>query len=361
MSIQDEFIANAIQESGSLTPEQAAQLIELPQDGETGIKPETSTVPTGAAPETKTDAPNAADEATKTATDPAAAAATTDPKPNNDQLSAENAVILARDGKHTISFDKLVEARDDAKNARAVADEWKIKAESAQTELARLQEQAATRAESGATPTKVDNQVAAAQAAIDAGADPAIFGDFSEEALAKGIATLVDQRVAAQVDQRMAALEKKLAPLEARQEHDAAQAHYKAIYDAHPDADSVAESQEFAGWLKDQPSIARNAYVNALNTGSAQEIVEVFDAFKKANAGTQAASTDQTIDSKKAAQEAIAKTLATPPATLTDIPGGRVGGLTREDQMAAMRGDELVSAFENMTPAQITAFLNSQI
>ncbi|MCT2416064.1 hypothetical protein MNU23_30780, partial [Pseudomonas aeruginosa] len=69
------------------------------------------------------------------------------------------------------------------------------------------------RATAGEAPTSQDNQLAAAQAAMDQGVDPAIFGDFSEEALAAGIQKLIDAkveaRVSALVDQKLAPIQKK--------------------------------------------------------------------------------------------------------------------------------------------------------
>lgn len=92
--------------------------------------------------------------------------------------------------------------------------------------------------------------MAAAQAAIASGVDPALFGDFSEEALTKGIATLVDQRVEERIS-------KVIAPLKQHQQRSAQDAHFDAIYKAHPDADSVAESAGLKAWTAAQPSYVR--------------------------------------------------------------------------------------------------------
>ena len=259
-----------------------------------------------------------------------------------------NAVVMARDGKHTIPYETLVKHREGEQH-------WKAQAEAAQQQLADLQAQAQARADAGTAPTKTDNMVATAEAAIEAGADVGIFGDFSEEALAKGIATLVEQQVQARVS---AALE----PLATKQAKDAAAAHYDAIYSKHPDADSIAQSAEFAAWVNAQPSAVRNAYWGLFDPhtgGTAQEIVEVFDAFK--GTGTPNPNTPAAADPKAAASAAVAAARATPPASLSSIPGARVEGASELDRAADMSGPDMLEATKNMSPAQIEAWLDRQI
>lgn len=339
----DDFLTQALGDGGDLTPQQAAQLLQMGDTtGDTGVTaPEPSSGPAAA--------PAAATPPTKTETTP----------PADDSLTAENAVILAKDGKHTISYDKLVQARETARAAQTEAQALAAQLEAAKQQLSDLQAQAQARADAGQAPTSTDNQVAAAQAAIDAGADPAIFGDFSEEALAKGIAKLVDQQVAA----RMAAIDAKLQPIEQQAATDATTAHFKAIYDAHPDADSVVESQEFAAWKGAQPAVVRAALDHALTKGSSTDVIEVFSAFKKASgqASNNPAATAGQVSPAEAAKAAIAKAAAPIPASLTDIPGGRVAGTNVLEAMNDMSGRELLGAMSTMTPEQIEAYLNSTI
>ena len=255
---------------------------------------------------------------------------------------------MARDGKHTIPYETLVKHREGEQH-------WKAQAEAAQQQLAELQAQAQARADAGTAPTTTDNMLATAEAAIESGADVGIFGDFSEEALAKGIATLVAQQVQARVN---AALE----PLATKQAKDAAAAHYDAIYSKHPDADSIAQSTEFAAWVNAQPSAVRNAYwglFDAKTGGTAEEIVEVFDAFKAVS--TPNPNTPAAADPKAAASAAVAAARATPPASLSSIPGARVEGASELDRAADMSGPDMLEATKNMSPAQIEAWLDRQI
>ncbi len=322
------------------TPDQAAQLLEMAGQGDSG----TNAPQTGSEPTASTD----------TGASPTGEAGNTD---TNADLDPAKALIMAKDGKHTIGYEKLVEARESAK-------QYKAQAEAAQAELLRLQEEAQARAAAGDAATKVDNQVAAAQAAIDAGTDPAIFGDFSEEALAKGIQTLVKAQVA---DEVKAAVSQALAPIQRKQIADDATAHYNAIYEKHPDADSIAESKELADWIASQPSFVQNGYRNVLDKGTTNEVIELFDRFKQATGIAQApAETNQQNSAeqvKARAKAAVANAAAPIPTSLTDIPGGKPGGVTFEEQLAAMTGPEMLQAMEakGWSPQQIETYLNRSL
>ena len=327
---------------GALTPEQAAAALAA-GEGDTSAELENGGTP---------DATTVTDDAAATDGDhkakPDAAATGEDAGTKTEAEDPANAVVLARDGKHTIPYEKLEEARKGEQH-------WKAQAEAAQQQLAELQAQAQARADAGTAPTKTDNMLATAEAAIEAGADVGIFGDFSEEALAKGIATLVEQQVQARVN---AALE----PLATKQAKDAAAAHYDAIYSKHPDADSIAQSTEFAAWVNAQPSAVRNAYWGLFDPhtgGTAQEIVEVFDAFK--GMSTPNPNTPAAANTKAAASAAVAAARATPPASLSSIPGARVEGASELDRAADMSGPDMLEATKNMSPAQIEAWLDRQI
>ncbi len=314
---------------GALSPEQAAAALAA-GEGDTSSELENGGTP---------DATTVTDDAAANGEDAGTTTEAGDPA---------NTVVMARDGKHTIPYETLVKHREGEQH-------WKAQAEAAQQQLAELQAQAQARADTGTAPTKTDNMLATAEAAIESGADVGIFGDFSEEALAKGIATLVEQQVQARVS---AALE----PLATKQAKDAAAAHYDAIYSKHPDADSIAQSTEFAAWVNAQPSAVRNAYwglFDAQTGGTAEEIVEVFDAFKAA--GTPNPNTPAAADPKAAASAAVAAARATPPASLSSIPGARVEGASELDRAADMSGPDMLEATKNMSPAQIEAWLDRQI
>jgi len=359
MTTSNDFFQNN-EITGALTPQQAAQLLEL-ASGDTSFGLDdggapASTTAADAAASTEAGAANtnssAAAPAASPAPSPAPAPAAAPAAAPEAEPDASNAVLLAKDGKHTIPYEKLVQAREGEQH-------WKAQAETAQRQLADLQTQAQQRADAGQAPTKTDNQVAAAQAAIASGVDPALFGDFSEEALANGIATLVDQRVEERIS-------KAIAPLQQHQQRNAQDAHFDAIYKAHPDADSVAESAELKAWIASQPSYVQPTLHDVLAKGSAQKVVELFNDFKKATAVPVAAPAPgkdaaAVTDPKVAAQAAIAAAAPAVPASLSDIPGGRADALSPHERLAAMDPVSMADAMQGMSPAQIDAFLNRSL
>lgn len=143
---------------GALTPEQASQAFALAEQGDT-VKTETGDAP-----------------ASTTATDDQSAATTQEQdeqkqaaSPNKDDASGKDkvgttdetgidpakAVVLAKDGVHTIPYDRLEKARQGEQH-------WRAQAEAAQQQLAELQARAQARADAGQAPTKTDNMVAQA-------------------------------------------------------------------------------------------------------------------------------------------------------------------------------------------------------
>ena len=340
---QTEFLQQHAQD-GVMTPEQAAQFLEL-VEGDTGTKlPDTSSVPSAAPAKAAASTDQAAElEPSKNAGEL--------PPPSDVQPDPANTVILAKDGKHTIPYSKLEEARQAEQAARAAA-------QAAQAELAALRAQAEQRAAAGVAPTAADNASALVVKALETGdVDPAIFGDFSEGAMAKGIATLIKQG--------FVELRQEIAPLKEQQQLSEAEKHYAAIYQAHPDADSVAESQELDSWIASKPSFVRDAYRAVLDPqgkGTAAQVIELFSAFKKETGATQAAAAPApSVDPKAAAKAAIAAAQPAVPASLSDFPGGRAGASSRMEALDALSPADLAEALEAMPQAQRDLYLSRQM
>lgn len=342
MTTQAEFFL-AHQVDGQLTDEQTMEMLNLPE-GDTGGNPDSGTPEPATAPKpadtpVETDDKKVADEPTPadTVVDDAAK-----PEPTP--------VLLAKDGVHTIDYQKLVDAREGEKH-------WKAHAETVQQQLDALQAQAAERAEAGAAPTKTDNAVATATAAIEQGVDPEIFGDFSEADLAKGIQKLVLMKVEEATAPLRAELAKTVEPLKAQQALTAEQAHYKTIYDAHPDADSMLESAELASWIAKQPSIVRGAYEGVLKEGTAEQVVEVFTAFKDSKlAKTPAPPSDDGVTA--AAKAAIAAAKSPAPTSLSEIPAGSAAHHDEAAAMLEMSSTSLLNKFDGKTPQQIAEMMD---
>lgn len=274
------------------------------------------------------------------------------------EAQAEKQVLMAKDGVHTIPYEKLTEARSSSQH-------WQAQAEAAQQELQALRAEAQARADQGQAPTRTDNMVAAAEAAIDAGADPADFGDFSEEALVAGIDKTVEAKVRTRVDKAVqAALDAALAPLRKQEqeqqkarEHSAVEAHHNAILTAHPDASSVVQSAEMEAWVKAQPSYVQPGIRQVLEEGTTGQVIELISSFKES---TGAVGKGAQGGRQAAAQAAIQRAQSPIPNSLSDIPGGRAGGSSLTDRMASMSEVDLFNAVNSgdITTTQLDAYLN---
>ena len=265
------------------------------------------------------------------------------------------APIASKSGEYTIPYEKLTSARTER-------DQYKAEAAQLREQLASLtaaqasnfaaaQQQAQTRADAGQAPTQADSNLALAQAAAAQGVDVAIFGDFSEEGIANGVAQLVEQRASALVDAKLNAA---LAPLREREAQSAVNAHQQAIYGAHPDADEVYESSEFKAWMGSQPSYARAAIEYTLANGTAQQVVEVFSMFKGATGkGTPA----------DAVSKALAKAQQQPPMSLSELPGASASGNSDAERVAALAGDPaaLLDFMTGLSPEKQTRLMNSVV
>ncbi|QRI92518.1 hypothetical protein JQN63_11400 [Delftia lacustris] len=296
-----------------------------------------------------------------------AVAATPAPAPAAGAAPAQDdepagAPIASKSGSYTIPFEKLAQARTERDQFKARGDSLEsenatLKAQidqltrSQQTNLAQAQADASAREQAGAAPTSADKNLAIAQAAASQGVDMALFGDFSEEGIAKGVAALVDQRAAALVDARLA---QAMQPLQQREQVSARQAHDNAIYAAHADADEIADSAEFKQWVDAQPAFARAAVANVLQNGSAAEIVEVFSTFKGAKPAAPANAVDAAVAKAKAdAVQAV-------PVSLSELTGAAAGASEAERAQAlANNPAALLNVMSGMSSAKIDALMNS--
>lgn len=327
--------------NGELTDAQTLKMLHLPE-GDTSATLE-SGKPDAAASEEATNDEVQGKQDEKN--EPEATQAEPDPT---------KAVVLAKDGVHTIPYEKLTEARGDAK-------QWKEQAEAALAELEAFKAQAQKRADAGEAPTRTDAQAQTAEAAIEAGIDPEIFGDFSEEALAKGVATLVDMRadaISKAVEKRLAEV---LAPILEQQKTTAATSHYSTIYERHPDADSIAESKELADWIASQPKFLQASYQAVLSQGSTADVIEFFDTFKAATGKTPQPTTEGKPDVAAAAKAALAKAKAQVPTSLSEIPAGSKAPHDEAQALMEMSDSNTLASFMSKTPEQIRALLERSL
>ena len=263
------------------------------------------------------------------------------------------APIASKSGTYTIPYEQLAKAREQAKAFAAEAEMLRAQlAELSATQAANLaaaQAQAQDRADAGQAATQEDANLAAAQQAVAEGVDPAIFGDFSEEGIAKGVQTLVQQGV-----------QRAIAPLlqerQAAAQQSATAAHYEAIYAAHPDADELAQSVQFSAWRESLPAFARGAVDQALTQGDAASVVDVFSTFKAS------ANSSSTTQEGSRVRQALAAAKAQPqvPTSLSEI-GGQAASSSTAEQVAALASnpEALLARMSDLTPAQLEKLMNS--
>lgn len=348
----EQFFEKHADADGNVSEEAMARLLTGgATEGDTVAAPAADTGAPAAGTEAPTDAPAAAPAAPAPApAAPAPAPAPADapataPAPAAAPADAEaEAVILAKDGKHTIPYQKLVSAREEAKSAAARADQ-------AEREAAQLREQLA---KATTAPAAAPGTAAAPAASSD------LFGDFSEAALKKG----VDSLVADALGKFKSEISADIEPVKKQVAESAAETHFRTIYTKHPDTDSIVESTEYQQWLAAQPSLVRQTYETVLNKGTAAQVIEMLDTYKAARpasapapAPAPAAAPAPAVDPQKKAEQVIANVKSKTPTSLTDVPAGSQAHHDEAEAMAEMSPLDLMAKFEGKTPSQIEALM----
>ena len=291
------------------------------------------------------------------------AAMTTVEAPAQDEQ--EGAPIASKSGSYTIPYEKLTEARTARDSAIAEAAQLRAQLEQlTATQAANVlqaQGEAQTRADAGQAPTQADQNLATAQAMVAGGADASMFGDFSEEALAKGIEKLVSARVEAALAPQREAQARDLIAQQAAQAQTAEQAHAQAIMGVHKDAFEVAESKEFAAWKAGQPGFMQAAIDRTLTAGTAQDVIDLLGQFKQVHAGAAgAASGDPTA---AAVAKAMADAKSAPPVSLSSLPGAAPAGTTEADRAVELANNPaaLLEYMSSLPPDRQTRLMNSVV
>lgn len=329
MTTVDHFLSTAEIIDGALTPEQAAQVLDLAQEGDTAPVADLADAPASAP------APVAAAEpTTTTTTEPGPE---TKPDPETDP-EAEPA-ILAKDGKNLIPYEKLAEARDSAKRAAAERDEAIRRAEELQAKLdAAAKEPAVTEPEK--VSTIADLRRERYNALLDGDLDKAIALEEKIEAEVQAQRQQVETAAAAFARVAQEAKDK-----------------YPALDLASDKADK--DAIDFVVLKRDALIVQGKPAHEAL----AKAVEQAAKVFRWSDG--QAPAPSPSPDPKAAAAAAaavIANAKAPVPASLSAIPGGKPGGLSTLEQLAGKAsGPEMLQVMENMTPEQIESFLNRSL
>lgn len=325
--------------------EQAALLVNnsgtADPKGDTKDEPEkVDTEETDAAPdastekaaETKTDEPAKVEEPEK--------AATTGDEPAK---AESDPVLLARDGKNIIPYQALVDER--TKNATL-----QQQIEQKDALILSLQEAKDKDAAAGGDTTAAQDEVLAS-----------LKEDFPElaELLGPAITKIVEQGVSKGIAEFEQKVNARIDPLQNNAELSAAEAHFKAIGDAHSDYESIVESEELKDWIGKQPSFAQIGYNSVLEKGTAPQVIELLTAFKKATTPPAEVDTSvKTVEAAKSAEKVIEKVKPAVPTSLSDIPASSAVQHDEAEAMASMQAIDLIGKMNGKTPAQVEALLD---
>lgn len=324
----EQFIQTHADADGNVSDADMAKLLTGGHQGDTSAGQPTDTgVPAAGSDANEPKQPAAGSPASTPAQEPAK-----DPEAATPPAGEATPVILAKDGVHTIEYQKLVDAREAERAARAEADQLR-------TQMAELL------AKAPATP--------AAAAPTTPSAEPAgsIFGDYSDEAIKKGLQTLAAEAAGKSKSEMAAEME----PLKQHMAAQAAESHFRTITEKHPDVGSIVESTEFTRWVDAQPSFVRDAYKVVLEKGTATQVVEMLDTYRTANPAKSAAA--PAADVSKQVDDAIAKAKSKAPSSLSDIPAGSAAHHDEAGAMAEMSTNDLMTKFAGKSPAEIEAMV----
>lgn len=342
MQTQEQFFQqHAV--NGELSADLMAQMLTLPQGDTPAVEPTdgSSASPDAAGTTAATAEPPKEGEPPAAVASPAAAP---EPQP----------VILAKDGIHTIPYDKLEEAR---REKQAAEERERLAREEAQRLAAEVEALKKAPAPAVvATPSPAPAPVVA-PTEVD-------FGDYSDESMKKAVAQIAEAaaaRAAAPLLQELQQLKGQLGEAQKQAEVDATKAHFTAIYTAHPDLDSIVESAEFQKWKDAQPAFARPGIEATLEGGTAPEVIELFSTYKAAAGKTTPPPPPPAATAATAAavaEKVIAAAKAPVPTSLSEIPAGTSAHHDEAAAMLEMSPEAAMAKFEGKSPEQIQVLLN---
>lgn len=330
------FLANQV--DGVLTDAQRMQMLTLPE-GDTA-QADTGAPAAGQVDDDITDVVDKNQPAPAGTQEPASTAPPAEPTP----------VILAKDGVHTISYDKLVEARQAEQH-------WRQVAEQAQAKLDAMAAGAQPAPAASTQPATV--APAAGETSLPDDAD--LFGDYSEEAIKAGVEKLVAIKTAAIAAQLEARFATVLEPIQKQAQVDATEEHFNAIEAKHPDFESVAASAEMEAWISKQPTFVQAGYRAVLSEGTAPQVIELLDAYKSATGKTTPAPAGDAAAAQAAARAQAAIERAqdrSVPLSLSAIPAASNVQHDQAQAMLEMSSTGLLNLFEGKTPEQVNALMS---
>lgn len=211
----------------------------------------------------------------------------------------DDAVIQAKDGKHTIPFSELEKSREEAKAAKDEADALRQRI----TELEQ---------ERQSIEAARDEKAAAGE---DTSEEDALLAAFDEDY--PSIAKTQDIKIRRELSSRdktiaelrseIDALKNMVTPLQASSQEAAVAGHWAAIRGAHADADQIIESGALDKYAESLPYKQAVEAMRVIKEGTAKEVIDLMSAYK----GTQG----KPVQKSGNVDDAV-------PTSLSDFPAG---------------------------------------
>lgn len=284
-----------------------------------------------------------------------------DPATQQDEQKSSDeetkAPIASKSGEYTIPYEKLEAARHQAKTLAGENEQLRQQLAELttrqQANLEQARDEAQGRADAGQQQTQADKNLQAAQSAIESGVDASVFGDFTEESIAKGVLALMAQQRDAMRAELKAEIEREFAPVKAGQANEQSESHATSIYAKHPDANEIVQSEQFANWQQSLPAFVRSSVQAVIQGGSAEQVIEVFDTFK-AQAMAQAKPAPNAQDKPKAPE--VQRYV---PNSLSEVAGEPHKDVVQQTMATASNPAALLEAMQGMSSEQIERLMNA--
>ena len=265
-------------------------------------------------------------------------------------------VIMAKDGVHTIPYEKLVEARVEASSARTALEEQISKNAELQAAMDKMATAQNAQVEGTATQEETNEILDEVRKEF-----PDLVTAF-ETMLTKERGFYTAQ-IAAQAEE-INTLKSDIAPVKEKAVEADKKEHFDSIRKVHSDLDAIIAGEELGTWIESQSPAVQKAYVEDIKGGNDVAIIKMLDTFKAAT-GYQPPAGDTAGQGKQADGQTAAGIPAPKrpvPTSLSEIPGGsQVPHNPVDAIMSAGNPLKQIDAFMGKTPDQIEEILRKAV
>lgn len=266
-----------------------------------------------------------------------------DPEPEPVVPEEEKPVIMAKDGIHTIEYEKLEEAREERKL-------YKQEAESLKGENASLQEtiDALTAAEEDPTDDTATQEAVEALTNLQE-QDPDVYKAVQAMLEAK------DQTFAEKLADLEDRFAKVIEPIQQSTEETFEDRHFDAVTDVHEDLHEImVEGGPVDEWVAKQPVFMQTAMNEVITNGDAQEVIDLVNQYKDSLPVEPSVEIPEPDIAAKAAEavEAVKQNKSVPN-SLSAVPAGTKAHHDENEALLNMSNQNQLAKFSNMGSADI--------